>query len=251
MARHWPDQITRSLLEHRAVNDDEFRARGTALQLLAAYWPDPATRALISQRAVQDKDSGVRITALRVLVAKWPDAAARTLLGQQAAADASEHTRVTTLQLSVEKWPDDTTRALLERHVREVKHPDTRTYAIDVLVQKWPDEATRALLAQCAIVDPDVMAPGAAWSALGKMHSGFGRILPRRYLDTRGPFLDPLLPIPRDHIEEAAKLAGIRPEEIDAHVASLSAFVGWDITRGARAPAERSTKRGWNWFKRG
>jgi len=49
-----------------------------------------------------------------------------------------------------------------------------------------------------------------------------------------GPYLDPREPVPRDHIERAAKKAGIRPDDIDAQVASLSAHLGWDITRGAK-----------------
>jgi hypothetical protein len=44
-----------------------------------------------------------------------------------------------------------------------------------------------------------------------------------------------LEPIPRDHIEQAAEQAGIRPADIDAQVVSLSAHLGWDITRGAKA----------------
>ena len=55
------------------------------------------------------------------------------------------------------------------------------------------------------------------------------RILATKDLDGVGPYLDPLKPIPRKHIERA----GIRPDYIDAQVASLSAHLGWDVTRGA------------------
>ena len=67
------------------------------------------------------------------------------------------------------------------------------------------------------------------------MHSEFGRILPTRDLDGMGPYLDPLEPIPRKHIERAAERAGIRPDDIDATVAALSAHLGWDLTRGAKS----------------
>jgi hypothetical protein len=69
---------------------------------------------------------------------------------------------------------------------------------------------------------------------IDEMHSEFGRILPTRNLDGMGPYLDPLQPISRDHILKAAEKAKLRPEDIDAQVASLSAHLGWDVTRGAR-----------------
>jgi hypothetical protein len=67
------------------------------------------------------------------------------------------------------------------------------------------------------------------------MHSEFGRILPTKDLYGYGPNLDLLALIPREQIEKAAATAGIAPEDIDAQVASLSAHLGWDITRGAKA----------------
>ena len=94
------------------------------------------------------------------------------------------------------------------------------------------------MLAQRAVQDPHNQVRGASFSALGKMHSRFGSILTTRDLDGEGPYLDPLQPISRDHIEKAAKVADIRPEDIDAQVASLSEYVGWDITRGAKPAGE-------------
>jgi hypothetical protein len=90
------------------------------------------------------------------------------------------------------------------------------------------------LLAQRAVQDSEPATRGAAFSALGKMHSEFGRILPRRSFIGWATSFDPLEPIPREHIERAAARAGIRPEDIDATVAALSAHLGWDLTRGAK-----------------
>jgi hypothetical protein len=104
-----------------------------------------------------------------------------------------------------------------------------------MLVNTWQDQATRDLLVQRAFQDADIDPRGAAFSALGRMHSEFGRILPTRDIDGLAPYLDPLEPIPRQHIEKAAAQVGIRPDDIDAQVASLSAHLGWDITVGARA----------------
>ena len=72
----------------------------------------------------------------------------------------------------------------------------------------------------------------------GKMHSEFGRILPTQDLDRMQPYLDPLKPIPGEHIQRAAERAGIQRDDLDAAVASVSAHFGWDVTVGARPSNE-------------
>jgi hypothetical protein len=114
---------------------------------------------------------------------------------------------------------------------------------LGALAEKWPDEATRALLPLRAVQDPHDEVRGSAFSFLGEMHSPFGRILPTRDLDGTWPYLDPLRPISRDHIEQAAKKMAIRPDDIDAQVASLSAHLGGDITRGAKASGQEKVGR--------
>jgi len=69
---------------------------------------------------------------------------------------------------------------------------------------------------------------------VSRLHRPSAAILPTRDLDGFGPYLDPLEPIPRVHIERAAQRAGFRLDDIDAAVASLSDHLGWDITRGAK-----------------
>jgi hypothetical protein len=70
---------------------------------------------------------------------------------------------------------------------------------------------------------------------LGKLHSKLVHLLPTRDLDGVGPSLDPLEPVSPDHIEAAAKKAGISPENIDAQVKALSVYFGWDIRAGAKS----------------
>ena len=86
---------------------------------------------------------------------------------------------------------------------------------------------------------------GQACSALGKMHSEFGRILPTRDLDGSYPNLDPHQPIPPDHIEKAATKAGIVASDLDATLADLSRHLGWDVTQGAKRelPADRPSEK--------
>ena len=65
------------------------------------------------------------------------------------------------------------------------------------------------------------------------MHYEFGRIVFTNDLDGIGPYLDPAKPISRKHIKRAAEGARVLADEIDETVRSLSAHMGWDITKGS------------------
>ena len=74
------------------------------------------------------------------------------------------------------------------------------------------------------------------WSAalvFGGQNSKFGQIVFTRDLNGIAPYLDPAKPLSRDHIEQAAKRANIPTDQIDETVCSLSAHLGWDITKGS------------------
>jgi hypothetical protein len=235
LAETWRDETTWKLIAERADRDEDESTRRAALQALAEKWPDETTRELLAQRAVQDDHEYPRSAAIQALAENWPDEATRELLVQRAVQDDHEYPRYAALQALVGKWPDETTRELLAQRAVQDEHWHPRIAALGALAKKWPDETTREMLAQLAIQGPDGKDRGEHCSLLGKMHSEFGRILPTRDLDGVEPYLDPLEPIPRDHIERAAEQVGIRPADIDAQVASLSAHFGWDITRGAKA----------------
>jgi hypothetical protein len=243
LARNWPDETTRALLAERAVQDQADWPRRAALQALAEKWPDEATRALLAERAMQDGSSVPRWAALQALAEKWPDEATRALLSNRVVLDDHYDPRLAALQALAEKWPDEATRALLSKRAVLDDYYDPRRAALQALAEKWPDEATRALLKRRAVHDSHDQVRGLAFCALGTMHSPFGRILPTRRLDGRGPYLDPLRPISREQIEQAAKKAGIRPDDIDAQVTSLSAHLGWDVTRGAKPPGQKKSSR--------
>ena len=70
------------------------------------------------------------------------------------------------------------------------------------------------------------------------MHSKLGRILMSRDLDGMFPYLDPIKPIPRKHLEKAAEKAGIPCNHLVDQVASLSAHLGWDVVAGANEKKE-------------
>jgi len=243
----WPEFVAtvdpnRFVIE-QFLRHSKWEFRASACRALAEKWPDEATRALLEQRAVQDDNDAPRRAALHALAAKWPDEATHALLATWTTEAPHPGVRSAALQALAAKWPDEATRALLEQRAVQDDNYAPRSAALQALAAKWPDEATRALLAQRAVQDPDDQVRGAAFSALGTMHSQFGRILPTRDLDGTEPYLDPLQPISPDHIRQAAKKTDIRPDDIDAQVASLSAHLGWDVTRGAKPSGEGKVRR--------
>ncbi len=243
----WPEFLAtvdpnRCVVE-QFLRHSKWQLQVSACRALAEKWPDKATLALLSQRAVQDDSANVRYVALQALAANWPDDATRALLAERAVQDHHYAARHTALGELAAKWPDEATRALLAERGVQDDEGALRSFALQALADKWPDGATRALLEQRAVEDPSVYVRGVVFSALGKMHSQFGRILPTRDLDGSEPYLDPLQPVSRDHIERAAKMTNIRPDDIDAKVASLSAYLGWDVTLGAKPSGEGKVRK--------
>ncbi len=117
----------------------------------------------------------------------------------------------------------------------------TRSGALEALAKTWPDDDTVEFLKTRSAEAPESRERGVACSALGRLHSRFGRIVITTDLDGIGPYLDPLEAIPRDQIDKAARAAGVRPDEIEGQVRSLSEHLGWDITKGAKA-AQKSRR---------
>ena len=227
----WPDFVG-SVTEHRQLvaeltQANNVRLRFSAVTTLANHWPDEITRNLLNARAVDDEDDGVRDAAHQALAEKWPDETTRKLFAERALQDEDGYTRSSALQALAEKWPDETTRKLLEERAVQDKHGGPRSSALQALAEKWPGETTRKLLQECAVVE------GAAASLLGGGHSEFGRIVFTIDIDGVRPYLDPAEPISREHIERAAEKANVPEEKIDETVRSLSEHLGWDITRGA------------------
>ncbi len=208
------------------VKDGSPWTRTGAIRALVETWPDDSTRKLLAERAVKDESRFLRRDALRALAEEWADDATRKLLEERAVKDDDDLLRRTALEALVEKWADDAMRKLLEERAVKDENGSIRRVALQALVEKWPDDATRKLLEERVGVD------GAAASVLGGQHSEFGRIVLTRDLDGFDPCLDPAEPISREHIEEAAEQANVPPEEIDETVRSLSAHMGWDITKG-------------------
>jgi hypothetical protein len=234
LADSWSNEDTRALVVKNGVHSSNRWIRYAALQALAKTWLDETSRVFLTQRAVDDEDPFPRSAALQALAEKWPDETSRVFLTQRAVADEDASPRSAALRALAEKWPDETSRVFLTQRAVDDEDASTRSAALQALAEKWPDE-TCALFLQRVLQDPTQGPRGVAWTALGKLHSKFARLLPTRDRDGVGPYLDPLEPVSPDHIEAAAKKAGIPPEDIDAQVVALSAYFGWDIRAGAKS----------------
>ena len=210
-----------------------YGVRSGAIQLLAEKWPDEATRDLLTERAVEDGHVIPHRAALKVLAEKWPDEVTRELLTERAVQDADQHPRRAALEALAEKWPDEATRDLLSKRAVQDVDENPRRAALEALVEKWPDEATRNLLAERA-VDAGLSSRerGMHCALFGGMHSDFGRIVFTIDVDGIAPYLDPEEPISRDHIERTANRTNVSAHRIDETLDSLSAYLGWDITKG-------------------
>ncbi len=239
LADTWPDDETRSLLQQRAVDDEQGFTRGKSLEALAKVWRDDATRALVRQRAVDDQDVTARAAALQVLVRTWLDEETRRLHRQRAVGDENGYIRSQAIRALAENWPDDETRRLLRQRAVDDEDHYTRVEALKWLARIWRDDETLEFLRARSVEATVTLERELACSAVGRRHSRFGGIVIKG--ERRGPdsYLDPLEPISRDQIENAARKAGVSPDEIEENVASLSEHLGWDITKGARATLQR------------
>ncbi len=261
LAENWPDETTRNILTERALQDSSARARRTALAMLSSKWPDEATRTLLTKRAIYDPDSEPRGTAATGLANNWPDDATRTLITERSLQDPNPAVRSTALYALANNWPDDANRKLIAECAVQDQDFSVRLHALIVLAENWPrDDAARTLLMERAITDaddrvrqttlqwlankwPDTATHGfiseqakkdhAAAFMLAGQHSRFGEVTFTRDRDGLPPYLNPVDPISREHIERAAGNAGVPREEIDNMVHSLSLYMGWDILKGS------------------
>jgi hypothetical protein len=206
--------------------DMSWNYRNPYLEFTAAVAPN---RELFEAIVANDTYSCLTAASLFVLANLWPDETTWNLLCKSTTEVNDYDVRCVSLQALAEKWPDENTRELLAQRAAQDDDEDVRSAALQALAEKWPDETTRKLLTDRAPVD------GAAASVFGGQHSEFGRKVFRKYANDYASCLNPREPISREHIERAAKYAGVAAERIDEMVRSLSEHLGWDITRGSGA----------------
>lgn len=61
-----------------------------------------------------------------------------------------------------------------------------------------------------------------------------GIVLLSKDLDGIAPFLDPLEPIPDDHVQNASRRLEMSVEAVRDHLSGLAPELGWDPLLGAR-----------------
>jgi len=163
---NWPDDVVRKLLTKQAIQDKSEFIRSTILGELIKTWSDNNSHGLLQQRAVEDEHESPRRVALEALGNTWPNDETRCLLQQRAVKDEHESPRCAALEILVNTWPNDDTRRLLEQRTVEDGHESPRRTALEALVKDWPDDDTRRLLEQRAVEDEDQKPRRAALEAL-------------------------------------------------------------------------------------
>ncbi|MCI5193798.1 MAG: hypothetical protein D3915_11850, partial [Candidatus Electrothrix sp. AU1_5] len=188
------------------------------------------------EELIQKNSDDIRHYSLAALAKYWTDDKTRQLIIQNIFSDYKGaviydgHPSNAALKLLVQHWPDDNTRRLITELIQQNKRKSLCCRAVELLAEHWPDEDTRQLIKK------QILLNGAAASLYGKEHSQFGQLV---FYDS--PTLlafgynDPCEKISSDHIQKAAKAAGIPPDKINEAVHSLSEHMGWDITKGSGA----------------
>ncbi len=191
------------------------------------------------EELIQKKSDNIRSSSLAALATYWPDEKARQLIIQDIFSPDffqnsvffyDSHISSQALKLLAQHWPNDETRRLITERVLQDEREWLCCWAVELLVEHWPDDDTRRLIKEQILVN------GAAASLYGKEHSRFGQLV---FYDSPTLLVfgynDPGEAIPSEHIQQAAKVAGILPDKIDETVRSLSEHMGWDITKGSVA----------------
>uniref|UniRef100_UPI004055B736 NACHT domain-containing protein n=1 Tax=Candidatus Electronema sp. TaxID=2698783 RepID=UPI004055B736 len=170
-----------------------------------------------------------------VLLDHWPRFLAkifqRRLWIEQLAQSQEEHLALFSLRALVAYWPDEKTRQILIDKAMQDESENIRRIALELLARYFSGDDTIQLLKNFSPVE------GLASSLYGKEHSCFGDIVFFQEPEEKNwkMYLDPTEPISANHIQKAAEVAGIPPDKIDEAVRSLSAHMGWDITKGSLA----------------
>lgn len=234
LADKWQDPPIRELVVERAVHDEGYVARSNALELLVEKWPDSTTRDILIQRLSRDLHYSPRNSALRGLAETWSDQSTRELVIRHAVQDRYYSTRSAALQILADVWPDQASQDLIVNRVVQDRHNLPRCTAMQILARLWPEQSTKELLVRRSVKAKIITERAVASYLLGKMHSKFALIVFTRDLDGVRPYLDPLEPISFEHIKNAALNTDIPVGDIENQIASLSNYLGWDITIGAK-----------------
>ncbi len=134
------------------------------------------------------------------------------------------------LETLIEYWPDEETHQFLIQRTIQGENGYIRNTALRLLTEHWPGEGTNQLIKKY------FSELGVAASLYGKEHSRFGEVVFWKYAEkSQSLYCDPQQPISPKNIRKAAEEAGIPRNKIYEAVRSLSAHMGWDITKGSLA----------------
>lgn len=182
VARWRDDPTGPDIALDRAISDDSWSVRHTALQALAAYVPsDPRTRTLLRALARRDPHPVIRQAAVLALAKGWrDDPATRDLLTDSARHDDHEGVRAAAVLAVAEGWPQDGTTLELVRDLAIAdRHEDVRRTALLAIGRGWPwDRRTPSLLLDRGTDDPSVEVREALIRAVATGWPANPRVLP-------------------------------------------------------------------------
>lgn len=199
------EEVLETLLKF-AKSSDPDTAVG-ALVALAESWPHQEdVFELVQQRATQDDDEGVRRTAVETLAGTWPEReGVFDLIRDRATQDDHWVVRDTAVETLARTWPErDGVFDLIQQRATRDDHPFVRSTALGQVLAL----GLRARSVQVAYSRH----PGAGW-----------------------PRLDPLEPIPPEHVSTAAAELKMAEAELREVLAAEEEFLGWNPLEGARA----------------
>ena len=115
LARYWPDEETRALLQDIVDNPkSDQKARRAGINLLIKIWPSDDTRSLVTKIAKNERGRACRVIMTN-LIDKWPDEETRMIVTQVASGNPDSRTTATAISLLVRMWPDELSKKLLQK----------------------------------------------------------------------------------------------------------------------------------------
>jgi hypothetical protein len=104
------------------------------------------------------------------------------------------------------------------------------SWKIDELKLVWDRKTFRELIRGLDIDSLPSESIARVCATLATIYSKFGELLSSRNCNGQSPLLDLRKPVRRGHIAKAAERAKLSRSEIDDALASLSDYLGWEIT---------------------
>ncbi|MBE9001138.1 HEAT repeat domain-containing protein [Nostoc sp. LEGE 12447] len=151
------DPNTKSIFKQLATQDDNWLVRSLAVEELAKnFKDDPETKSWLKECAIQDDNSDVRRAAVQELAKNFKDDPdTKSWLKERAIKDVHEDVRLAAVQELAKNFKDDPdTKSWLKERVTKDVHEDVRLAAVQELAKNFKDDPdTKSWLKERTIQD--------------------------------------------------------------------------------------------------